>query len=297
MKTVLITGIDGFTGTHLSVALRATGFKVVGLSNVVDNARDNVFQCDLLDKVRLQNILTKIQPDYVIHLAAISFVGHGNAEDFYRVNVVGTMSLLEVLSELDKKPSKVLIASSANIYGTPDVVSIDESVQPLPVNHYATSKLAMECMVRTMFNRLPIVITRPFNYTGAGQAEQFLIPKIVSHFKRKEKVIELGNLNISRDFSDVRSVCQTYLKLLEQPAAIGQTFNICSGKVYSLREVLSFMAEIAGYEIEVKVNPDFVRQNEIKRLAGSNKHLHETIGVQQYPTIEETLRWMYESYS
>lgn len=138
-------------------------------------------------------------------------MGHADARAFYDVNLFGTLNLLEALTALPELPRKVLIASSANIYGTPGIEVIDESVCAAPVNHYACSKLAMEHMVRTWFDRFPIVMTRPFNYTGVGQDEKFLIPKIVSHFKRRAPKIELGNLDVSRDFSDVRDVAAAYM--------------------------------------------------------------------------------------
>ena len=249
---------------------------------------------DLLDKVSLQHVINEIQPDYVVHLAAISFVGHGRADDFYRINVIGTMNLLDVLTNLDKKPTKVLVASSANVYGTPDTGAIDESTVPSPVNHYATSKLAMEHMVRTFFDDLPIIITRPFNYTGVGQDEKFLIPKIVSHFKQKSAVIELGNVNVSRDFSDVRDVTSVYVSLLLSDAH-SIIVNICRGQAVSLLDVIMEMNCIAGYDIDVQVNPEFVRANEILRLQGDNKYLQQLINFVPSIPLKETLRWMYEA--
>ncbi|HET9114374.1 MAG TPA: GDP-mannose 4,6-dehydratase, partial [Burkholderiales bacterium] len=151
---------------------------------------------------------------------------------------------------------------------------------------------AMEHMARTWFDRLPVVIARPFNYTGMGQDEKFLVPKIVSHFRRGAKVIELGNIDVERDFSDVRTVVDVYRRLLESGTA-GQTFNVCSGTVWSLKDVLEMMAEIAGYDIEVKVNPEFVRANELKRLQGDAGKLTGAIGALNTIPLQETLRWMY----
>ena len=291
MSKVLITGVDGFTGRYLADALKQAGLEVVGISSLLDNPSESIFKCDLLDSSRLNSLIKEIKPDYVAHLAGIAFVGHGNNEDFYRVNVVGSMNLLEALCQPGVNLSKVLVASSANVYGTPNVAVIDESIKPAPVNHYATSKLAMEYMVRTMFNKLPIVITRPFNYTGTGQNEQFLIPKIIGHFKRGEKVIELGNLDVSRDFSDVRDVVASYVALLMSKAE-STVVNICSGRATSLREVITKIQGLAGYEIEVQVNPAFVRANEILRLCGDNSHLKQLIGIVPEKSIEETLEWM-----
>jgi nucleoside-diphosphate-sugar epimerase len=237
-------------------------------------------------------VVADVQPDVVAHLAAISFVAHGDVEEIYRVNVVGTRNLLEALAVANRRPRAVLLASSANIYGNASVPVIDESVPPAPANDYAVSKLSMEYMARLWMDRLPIVITRPFNYTGVGQAPQFLLPKIVSHFQRGERVIELGNMDVERDFSDVRMVAKAYAALLAK-APRGRVFNICSGRAVSLREILRMMAEIAGYEIEARVNPAFVRANEVKRLQGDASALRAEIGAWDPIPLRETLQWMY----
>jgi nucleoside-diphosphate-sugar epimerase len=229
----------------------------------------------------------------VVHLAAIAFVAHGDIDQIYRVNVVGTRNLLEALAGLEKKPSAVLLASSANIYGNTEVGVIHEEVPAAPANDYAVSKLSMEYMARLWQDKLPLIFVRPFNYTGVGQAENFLLPKIVAHFRRKASDIELGNLHVWRDFSDVRMVAASYRKLLAAPAAIGGTFNICSGHAYSLGEALDMMAEIAGYKINVHVNPAFVRANEVVRLTGDNHRLVEATGALNTLPLADTLRWMY----
>ncbi|MGC9236752.1 MAG: GDP-mannose 4,6-dehydratase [Thiomonas sp.] len=296
--TVLITGLHGFTGHYLSAALRARGARVVGL--VQGSPRDETeARCDLTDALAVREAVARLRPTHVAHLAALSFVGHGNARAFYDVNLFGTLNLLEALALLDAPPQRVLIASSANVYGTPDVEVIDETVCPAPVNHYACSKLAMEHMARTWFDRLPIVITRPFNYTGVGQDEKFLIPKIVSHFRRRAPWIELGNLDVSRDFSDVRDVATLYTALLldADNNVSGQTFNICSGRAHALREILALVGQISGHSLEVRVNPAFVRANELPRLLGDHRKLQTYIGLKPQRTLEDTLRWMLQGES
>jgi nucleoside-diphosphate-sugar epimerase len=229
-----------------------------------------------------------------VHLAAVTFVAHDDPEDFYRVNVLGTLNLLQALAKLKRAPSRVIIASSANVYGTPDVEVLDESLCPAPVNHYACSKLAMEYMVRTWFDRIPILITRPFNYTGPGQANHFLVPKIVKHFRERAPFIELGNLHVSRDYSDVEDVVATYLALLEADVR-SEVVNICSGRAIALLDIISMMNNIAGYEIEVRVNREFIRENEVPRLIGSTAKLRSLANPPVPRPFMETLRRMYES--
>lgn len=290
MKKVLVTGIDGFTGKYLTNALKISGFKVIGLSDEITDA-DDTYICNLLDKEKLHQVVAEIQPNYVVHLAAISFVGHNNIDDFYRVNVIGTENLLEALLILEKRPTKVLIASSANVYGNCEKSPILETQQPLPVNHYAISKVAMEFMARTYLDRLPLFFTRPFNYVGLGQTEAFVIPKLISHFVKKAEVIELGNLNVEREFNDVRFVCDAYLRLLDA-AKPGEAYNICSGKPVKLSAVIALLTKMTGHSINVKVNPAFVRENEVHQLFGNPEKLSNTIGAIPQSTLKETLTWM-----
>jgi nucleoside-diphosphate-sugar epimerase len=293
MKKVLLTGIDGFTGKYVAQELEAKGYQVIGL--VYKNAAENQVACDLTDKAAVLKCLELVKPDYVIHLAALSFVGHSDQKAFYDVNVFGALNILEAAKELGLTFEKVIFASSANIYGNPvGVEKIDESVAPAPVNHYAMSKLAMEHMAKLWFEQFPLVITRPFNYTGPGQAAHFLIPKIVAHFKQKSADIELGNIDVYRDFSDVRDIAKAYVSLMESEVS-SEVVNLCSGNVSSLSSIIEQMEQIAGYKINVKVNPAFVRANEIKVLGGDNSKLVSLTGFKPTITIDETLRDMYHA--
>jgi len=293
-KRALITGSAGFTGRYVVQELRAAGYQVHGIVAPGSAAGMDEFSVDLNDRAGLAAVVQQVQPDVVVHLAAIAFVGHGDAEQIYRVNVAGTRNLLEALAGLAQRPAAVLLASSANIYGNTDVGVIGEEVPAAPANDYAVSKLAMEYMARLWGDRLPLIIARPFNYTGVGQDENFLLPKIVAHFRRREARIELGNLHVWRDFSDVRMVASSYRRLLAAPATTtaGRVFNICSGNAHSLGEVLDLMADIAGYRIDVHVNPAFVRANEVVRLVGDNRRLAGVIGPIDPVPLADTLRWM-----
>jgi nucleoside-diphosphate-sugar epimerase len=135
---------------------------------------------------------------------------------------------------------------------------------------------------------------RSFNYTGPEQEGHFLIPKIVNHFKERKSIIELGNLHVEREFNDIRDVCDIYAKLLISDAQ-NETLNLCTGRGVSLLSVIDMMNKIAGYEINVQVNPAFVRPNEIKRLVGSVEKLTSVIGAIEPRSIKDTLLSMYEA--
>lgn len=303
MTKILITGADGFTGRYLAAKLNAAGYEVHGLvhkqvAGPVAGVH-TLHVADLSDAATLANVVRDIQPNKVAHLAAIAFVAHGDVEAIYRTNLVGTRNLLEALA-LSKAPlDAVLLASSANVYGNAVGGVLDENTPPAPANDYAVSKLAMEYAARLYADRLPLIMARPFNYTGVGQSESFLIPKIVSHVRRRAPVIELGNLEVARDFSDVRNVAELYRRLLEAPAAVGQTFNVCSGQAWSLNDVLTMAREISGHDFDVRVNPAFVRQNEVKTLIGSRARLDAVVGQASNPmpeiALRDTLRWMLEA--
>lgn len=288
----LLTGFHGFTGRYVAAELAASGYEVIGLAHDGDPPREGVLRANLLDRDAVRRVVAEARADAIVHLAAISFVAHGNADEIYRTNIVGTCNLLEALAACGHKPRSVVLASSATIYGNAEVESIAETTAPAPANDYAVSKLAMEYMARLWMDRLPITLVRPFNYTGVGQGENFLIPKIMAHFRRGAKVIELGNTDVARDFSDVRDVARAYAAIVAKARA-GETINICSGVAHSLDDVLEMMAQIAGYAIEVRVNPAFVRGNEVKRLVGSNAKLQTLAGFAPVIPLEKTLRWMY----
>jgi GDP-6-deoxy-D-talose 4-dehydrogenase len=234
-----------------------------------------------------------VQPAYVIHLAGISFVPHGDAAEVYGINTLGTSHLLECIHQVVPGVRKVILASSANIYGNATQEPITEDTPPCPVNHYGCSKLSMEFIARTWFDRLPVVITRPFNYTGRGQAPHFLVPKLVSHFVRRAPAIELGNLDVVRDFSDVRMVCDAYTRLLQAPVR-SAVLNVCSGIGRSLRSVVKQLEEICGHAPQINVDPALVRAVEVHRLVGSNDALKQAIGPLSYLDFSATLDWMCE---
>lgn len=297
---VLITGVLGFTGLRLARALQAAGMQVYGITRASDQhvTADfplNVLLADLRDPRGLRAAIAEARPDYVVHLAGISHVAHDDLEEQYLNNVVGTRHLLAEAAAADHPVSQVIVASSANVYGNREVETLVEDLSLHPVNDYGVSKVAVEYLARMFSDRLPITVVRPFNYTGVGQSTSFLIPKIVDHFRKRLPAIELGNLVIARDFSDVRDVCTIYQRLLGNEAAIGTTLNICSGTAVSLRQIVDQCMAITGHSIDVHVNPAFVRANEVRTLSGSPERMNRTIGALDRIPLEQTLRWMLEA--
>lgn len=298
MARVLITGITGFTGHYVAQALHARGHEVVGMVRhgdqvVVTEGVSNIFG-ELSDLCSLRKLMDQAKPDRVIHLAAISFVAHGDANAVYQANLIGTLNLLQILAEGPWGREGILLASSANVYGAQGG-ELSEASLPMPANHYGVSKLAMEHVARIMGNVLPIIVARPFNYTGVGQSSKFIIPKLIDHARRGATEIDLGNIDVARDFSDVRIVAECYARLLDCPAAVGQTYNICSGYSLSLREVIALIEERAGMRFNVCTNAALLREGEIMDLYGSSARLDAAIGPIIRPDFRDTLRWMLES--
>ena len=292
---VLITGINGFTGRYVAERFLAEGYEVAGLGSQESYAGPEAGvlyrQADLLDAAGLADAVKSLAPAVVVHLAAIAFVGHADADAFYHVNLIGSRNLLMALRGLARKPDAVILASSANVYGVSRGGALSESMPPQPANDYAVSKLAMEHMAGTFANDLPIIITRPFNYTGRGQSESYIVAKCVGHVRRRAPVIELGNIDVSRDFSDVRALSEAYLRLARL-APVGKTVNICSGIPHSLRDILEMAQQQAGHRIEIRVNPAFVRANDIPSLTGDPTLLHSLLPGFRTPPLAETIGWM-----
>lgn len=287
---MLLTGARGFTGVYVRNELERAGYEVIGTLARGETAGAHEHLLDISSLHDCRRVIGEVRPTHLVHLAAISFVAHDDALDMYRVNVLGTLNLLQACIDVGCHPEKILVASSANVYGNAAGV-VDESVAPAPVNHYAASKLAMEHLVRTWFDRLPIVVTRPFNYTGRGQEPRFLVPKIVSHFVQRRPFIELGNLDVARDFSDVRMVASIYRSLLAGKAA-GEVVNVCSERAYTLHQVIDMVREASHHDLDIRVNRAFVRDNEVKMLIGSAEKLRQLVPDVEPIEFADTIRWM-----
>lgn len=283
---ILLTGANGFTGKHFTSLAQQKGHEVVAL------------QADLTRSEAVKAEVAALQPTHVLHLAAISFVGHADIRAFYDVNLFGTVNLLNAMAALSVPPNAIILASSANIYGNCIASPISESQSPEPSNHYGISKLAMEHAARTYVDRLPIVITRPFNYTGPGHGLTFVVPKLIDHFSRRAPDIRLGDVGVEREFNDVLFVCQAYLQLLVH-GETGLTYNVCSGRPHTLQHVIDTLTRITGHSMKVEVDPAFVRTNEVQSLCGNPARLQTLLATcgstTPHPPLECTLQRMLDA--
>ena len=283
-RKIWLIGADSFTGNHLLPRLEKGDYHV------------DTEEVDITDVNQVEDRILQIKPDYIINLAAISFVPDGEDESIYAVNTFGPQNILSACLKLSKPPKNIILASSANIYGLQDKEQVNEDCKPNPVNHYGCSKWSMEQIAQTYSSDLNITITRPFNYTGAGQQSKFIVPKIVEHFKQKSPTLKLGNIDIWRDFSDVRWIAEVYTCLLATPANGIRNVNLCSGRLIAIKEIITILQDVTGHEINIETDQGLMRQADIKRQCGDNKKLFELLPALSPPiAFEKTIQWMVDS--
>lgn len=277
-QIVLLTGSRGFTGKILTSVLKKNYFKVVSL------------ECDITNVKELNHYTRNIGPDFVIHLAAVSSVEFSDPKKFNSVNVEGTRNLLLSLDNMIKPPKLVVIPSTAYVYGVSEISFLNETSNIEPSNIYGKSKLEVERLCKT-FKNFPILITRPFNYTGVGQNIGFLVPKIVDHFRLRKAEIELGNIDIEREFNDVRDICEIYLKLI-QKVRYSDTINLCSGNSYSIKKIIGICEKLTNHKINIKSHDNLKRQNDIPKIIGNPNKMFTIINNYKFRNLEDTLKWM-----
>jgi nucleoside-diphosphate-sugar epimerase len=291
-ERVLITGATGFTGRLLVERLRQNRREVMAFSNGADD--EGVRNVDLCDFHSLTQAFSQIRPSAVVHLAGIAATDHSDIGEIYSANVVGTANLFGALAAVNIEPQIVVVASSAQVYAAPkDDAPLTEDSPLAPQSHYAVSKRTAEDIARIYSSRFPVIVTRPFNYTGPGQSPSFLVPKIVQHYAEGKIEIRLGNLDLFRDFSDVGRVVEAYCRLVSD-AIEPVTVNICSGRSVHLADIPKILEEISGRSIEVITDPSLVRGDEPHVIAGSPLRLERLVGPLPNPEFRETLLHMYE---
>ena len=291
-ERILITGGTGFTGRPLAQRLRGDGQHVLALGYDPTESEDRRF--DLCKLASIEKIFVKFVPDVIVHLAGMAATQHRALDQLYSANVVGTANLFAALLNSNLKPRLIIVASSSQVYGPIESsVSLDEESSVKPNTHYGVSKHAAEEIASIYAPHFPVLICRPFNYTGPGQTTEFLVPKIVQHYVERRQEIRLGNLDLYRDISDVDRVVEAYARLVTSMPRFN-VVNICSGRPVHLADIVPIMDDLAGYAMKVVPAPEFLRKDEPQTVVGSPSRLEALVGPLPNPEIRETLTRMYE---
>lgn len=295
----LITGIDGFVGRYLASKLATHGYEVFGTT--IEEDHDNVRHMELTDPESVLRVLADVHPDCIFHLAGFTSVKDSWAqpEEALRINRDGTQLLYQALQKLKLSP-RVVITSSAEVYGIPQSLPILETHPTAPINPYAESKLAQEQITKE-FSDIPTIIARSFPHIGPGQSPTFVTSDFARQIIQVErglaKVVHAGNLEAERDFTDVRDVVVAYRLLMErgQPNTI---YNVCSGVSYSIKQILDRLISMSlKPQIPVVQDPQRIRKIDIPKLLGDHSKL--SAATQWTPSIplKETLANIYQSYA
>lgn len=292
----LITGISGFVGSYLSKYLLDKNIEVFGLDKSKSES-NNTYSIDILDKRAVSEVIEKVEPDLIFHLAGFSSVKKSfeQPELCMKVNVDGTKNLLDAVLKAGINP-KILIISSSEVYGIPKAIPSKETDNTSPVTPYGKSRLEQEKICINYFKKykLNIIISRSFTHIGPGQQPIFVVSDFAKQIAEIEKknnapIIKVGNFKVKRDFTDVRDIVKAYFLTL-QKGKIGEIYNICSGKSFEIQQILDKLLDMSEKNIEVKVDPDKVRKVDIPILIGDNsKFMSHTGWVPEIP-IEKTLR-------
>lgn len=291
MTKVLVTGGSGFFGQGIMKAFSDSGYDVVGTTT---GAGGPLIACDIVDYDAVQRVVDETDPDVIVHSAALSSVTSGRPIDYYSVNVVGTENILRAASG---RRRRVILVSTAGVYGNQGLDILSEELSPAPVHHYGISKFACERLAVMHGAALDITIVRPFNIIGVGQQQTFIVPKLMRAFLDKSPSVGLGNIDVYRDYIDLRTASSILVKITEQASTTGKTLNLCAGRATSLKELLDIMGKLSGYQIEVVVDPAFVRPSEVWRLIGSNDRLIEHDCWIEPPHLSDVLEDMMTEYA
>ncbi|MFC1950990.1 GDP-mannose 4,6-dehydratase [Chloroflexota bacterium] len=309
---VLITGVTGFAGSHLAEYALSKNAEVWGSmrwrskTDNIDHIRNDLklVDCDIRDASSTNSLINQAKPDYIFHLAAQSFVltsWHAPHETL-TTNTIGQLNLLEAVRFLKTK-AKIQIAGSSEEYGMvyEDEIPIKETNQLRPLSPYGVSKVTQDLLCY-QYNRsygLDIVRTRAFNHTGPRRGHVFVVSNFAHQIAQieagtKDPVIEVGNLEAIRDFTDVRDMVRAYWLALDKGES-GEVYNICTGKGWSIKQVLDMLLALTKTEIEVVHKPERLRPSDVPLLVGDNtKFVAQTGWDPEIPfdkTVEDVLNY------
>ncbi|WP_337288330.1 GDP-mannose 4,6-dehydratase [Candidatus Methylomirabilis sp.] len=305
--TVLITGINGFVGSHLADLLISEGYPVSGIALTHDlrhlshvNQQISLAYGDVRNTKEVADILTEVKPDYIYHLAGSSFVPDAEADPriVYDVNVLGTLNVLEAARSTHLN-ARILIVGSGEVYGhVPEsALPVSEEYPLKPINLYGVTKACvdmMACQYATAY-KMHVIRVRPFNHIGPRQSEQFVCSSFAKQIVEIEQgirtpILHVGNLESSRDFTDVRDVVRAYRTLLEK-AKGGEVYNIGSNRAWKIGDIIGMLIEASRVkEIALEQQSLRVRQNDIPIMRCDTSKVEKAIGWRPDIPIERTLQ-------
>lgn len=313
MVKTLITGITGFAGSHLAeYLLQQKGIKIFGIyrwrsrTENIENIKNRVkfYECDLRDAASTLEVIKKVKPDMIFHLAAQSYVPMSwtAPNETLTTNITGQVNIFEAVRMLGLKNCRIQLACSSEEYGM--VLSSETPIKetnPLrPLSPYGVSKVAQDLLGYQYFMSygLQIIRTRGFNHEGPRRGDVFVTSnfckQVVEIEKGKRKpIIYVGNLNAVRDFTDVRDVVRGYYLTLRDGKP-GEVYNICSGKGYKIKELLDMVLSFTNRQIEIKQDRSRLRPSDVELLIGDNTKVRKAVGWKPEIPFTKTMKDLIE---
>jgi len=306
---VLVTGADGFIGSHLTESLLAEGYDVRALAqynsfnywgwleDIGSNSNLEIVCGDVRDTAYCREICKGI--DVIFHLAALIAIPYSYIapQSFIETNIKGTLNICQAAK--DWKVKRILVTSTSEVYGTAQYVPIDEKHPLQPQSPYSASKIGADAIAMSFYNayQLPVTIVRPFNTYGPRQSARAVIPTIITQIASGNKEIKIGDTTPTRDFNYVKDICNGFILLAKCDKAIGETVNIGSNDEISIKELFALIKEIMHSDANLMVDEQRLRpeHSEVFRLRCDNTKIKELTGYEpQYPLregLEKTVEW------
>lgn len=319
---VLITGIDGFVGSHLAEYLSAVGnVEIHGTVQRADTPARNIahlresitlHQADITDAAAVAGLLSRLQPERVMHIAGQAFVPASLRDpmETFQTNLLGGLTVLEAARKqraATGKAPQVLIVSSGEVYGASAEREspLTEATPIAPVNPYAASKASLDLIAQQYARHfaVDVIIVRPFNHAGPRQNPAFVVSDFARQFalialRRQEPVIHVGNIDVQRDFTDVRDVVRAYWALFSRSGS-EFIFNVASQRPVLVRDILTILEEVSGLKVEIRREAERIRPYDIPVIVASYERLHRATGwhpaIPFRQTVEDVYRYWLET--
>lgn len=309
MKTAVVTGADGFIGSHLTEALLAEGCRVRAL--VQYNSFNSWGWLEGLDHPELEVVAGDVRdPDFcrtlvkgadtVFHLAALIAIpfSYTAPDSYVDTNIKGTLNMCQAAR--DGGVERLLVTSTSEVYGTALHVPIDESHPRQPQSPYSATKIGADAIAKSFYNAfdLPVSIVRPFNTYGPRQSARAIIPTIITQIASGIREIKVGDLTPTRDFNYVADTCAGFIAIARSADTIGEEVNIATGREVTMQQTLETIASLMGADVKWTVDPERLRpsKSEVRRLLGSNEKIRRLTGWEPRYSLEQglqaTIDWM-----